>query len=94
MERFMEEMTQNSVGKECANFINNYMEVYRHYYSKNQVRDDAFMKDLADAFIGISAVLEVYARNFKIHSNYVLEKLKWSKGIIDSVIRFYEAKDE
>ena len=83
-----------AINGSCANFINNYMEVYRHYYSKNQVRDDAFMKDLADAFIGISAILEVYARNFKIHPNYVLEKLKWSKGIIDSVIRFYEAKDE
>lgn len=90
----MEEMTRCSIGKECAKFINNYMEIYRHYYSEKSNRDDAFLKDLADAFIGISAVLEVYARNFEIHPDYVLQKLNNSKSYINTTIDYFKNKEK
>lgn len=92
LEKEMEDMTRCSIGTECARFINNYMEIYRHYYSEKSNRDDAVLKDLADAFIGISAVLAVYARSFKIHPTYSLEKLKNSKSYIDAAIDYFEKK--
>ena len=71
----------------------NYMIVYDEYYATGS-KDSAFLKDLVDSLLGISAVLEVYVEYKKIHPNYALEKLNNSKSYIDAAIRFYESRKE
>ncbi|HIS62326.1 MAG TPA: hypothetical protein IAC14_08815 [Candidatus Scybalomonas excrementigallinarum] len=87
------EMTKTSLQRELNKILNYYMNVYDEYYETGS-RDSAFLKDLVDALIGISAVLEVYVEHKGIHPNYALEKLKFSKSFIDSCIRYYESKGE
>lgn len=84
-------MTMNTLEKELNKILINYMKVYDEYYETNS-RDSAFLKDLVDSLQGISAVLEVYTRDNKIHPGYALEKLKWSKSYIESAINFYEER--
>lgn len=87
------EITKTSLQRELNKILNYYMIIYDEYYSTGS-RDSAFLKDLVDALIGISAVLEVYVENKGIHPNYALEKLNFSKSFIDSCIRYYESKGE
>ena len=55
------------------------MKVYDEYHSGNGSRDSAFLKDLVESLLGISAVLEVYVEHNGIHPDYALEKLNFSK---------------
>lgn len=87
------EFTENHIKNELDKLIDNYMKVYDEYYDTGS-RDSAFLKDLVDSIIGISAVLEVYTKHKKIHPNYALEKLKNSKSYIDSNISYFESKLE
>lgn len=90
---FYREMTKESITRECRKIIDNYMSVYDEYYDTNgNSKDSAFLKDLVDSIIGISAVLEVYVRDKEIHPGYALEKLNFSKSYLESVIRYYEEK--
>lgn len=73
--------------------LRSYGKIYDEYYETGS-RDSAFLKDLADSLIGISAVLNVYADDGKIHPDYVIEKLSHSKSIIESCIEFYKSKGE
>lgn len=90
---FAREMTKNKLSNELDNILNNYMQVYDEYY-KIGSRDSAFLKDLVDSLLGISAVLEVYVRDKYIHPNYAVEKLEFSDSYIKSVIDFYKSKEE
>lgn len=90
---FYREMTKNHLGKELSNILDNYMQVYDEYYETNS-RDSVFLKDLTDALLGISAVLEVYVRDKYIHPNYAIEKLEHSKSYISATIDFYKNKTE
>lgn len=90
---FAREMTKNNLEKELNIILNSYMEVYDEYY-KTGSRDSAFLKDLVDSLLGISAVLEVYVRDKHIHPNYAVEKLNFSDSYIRSVINFYKSKKE
>lgn len=90
---FYRAMTKNSLERELNIILASYMKIYDEYYETNS-RDSAFLKDLTDSLIGISATLEVYARDGEIHPNYALEKLKSSRSYIDSAIKFYEYKLE
>ena len=90
---FCREMTMNSLQRELNKIINYYMVVYDEYYS-NGSRDSAFLKDLVDSLLGISAVLEVYVEHNGIHPNYAIEKLKHSKSYIDATINYYQNKLE
>lgn len=85
------DITKLSLQRELNKILNYYMVIYDEYYSTGS-RDSAFLKDLVDALIGISAVLEVYVEHKGIHPNYALEKLKFSKSFIDACIRYYEGK--
>lgn len=85
------DLTEMSLTRELENIHYNYMQIWDEYY-KTSSRDSAFLKDLADALIGISAVMEVYVRDKYIHPDYALEKLKSSKTYIDAAIRYYEIK--
>ena len=82
----------------CDNFIRGYMKVYDEFYSKENPEDrdyeDSVIKELADAFIGIEAVIEVYARDGKIHETYVIEKLNSSIRTLSWVISYYSQKRE
>lgn len=86
-------MTENSLKRECNKIVNNYLKVYDEYYSTGS-RDSAFLKDLVDSLQGISAVLEVYCEHDGIQPNYAIEKLNYSKGIIESNIRYFKDKLE
>lgn len=90
---FTREITKNSLSRELNNILNNYMEIYDEYYEIGS-RDSAFLKDLVDSLLGISAVLEVYVRDKHIHPNYAVEKLNFSDSYIKSVINFYKSKEE
>ena len=87
------EITRMSLINECNNIVNSYMKVYDEYYSTGS-RDSAFLKDLTDSLKGVGACLEVYTRDKHIHPSYAIEKLQYSKSIIDSCISFYESKME
>ena len=89
---FRREMTKNSLEKDLNKILNYYMKIYDEYYETGS-RDSAFLKDLVDSLIGISAVLEVYVRNKGIHPSYALEKLNSSKSYIDSCIKYFESKE-
>lgn len=86
-------MTKSKLMNECYKIINNYMKIYDEYYDTNS-RDSAFLKDLVDSLIGISAVLEVYVRHKGIDSYYALEKLNNSKSYIDACIKYFESKGD
>lgn len=85
------DITKLSLQRELNKILNYYMVIYDEYYSTRS-RDSAFLKDLVDSLIGISAVLEVYVEHKGIHPNYALEKLNFSKSFIDACIRYYEGK--
>lgn len=89
---YAREMTKMSLSNELSKIYDNYIKVYDEYYSDENTRDSAFLKDLVDSIQGISAVLEVYVEQKGIHPDYVIEKLEWSKSIIQSVINYYEHK--
>lgn len=88
---FYRMLTMNGLEKELNKILNNYMVIYDEYYNTGS-RDSAFLKDLVDSIKGISAILEVYVRDKKIHPNYALEKLNYSKSYIESTINYYEDK--
>lgn len=90
---FSREMTKMNLASELNNILNNYMLIYDEYYETGS-RDSAFLKDLTDSILGISAVLEVYVRDKYIHPNYAVEKLEFSDSYIKSVIDFYKSKEE
>lgn len=87
------EQSFRSLQHELFIILESYKQIYDEYYETCS-RDSAFLKDLTDSLLGISAVLEVYARDKQIHPNYVLEKLEFSKSMIDSVIKYYKGKLE
>lgn len=86
------EMTAKCLTLDLTKLLNNYMAIYDEYYSTGS-RDSAFLKDLVDSIKGISACLEVYVEHKGINPGYALEKLNWSKGHIDSCIRYFESKE-
>lgn len=87
------EMTRANLSNELNNILNNYMAIYDEYYETGS-RDSAFLKDLVDSLLGISAVLEVYNRDKYIHPNYAVENLQFSESFIKSAIAFYKSKEE
>ena len=86
-------ITEQHLRNELMKLVNNYMSIYDEYYETGS-RDSAFLKDLVDSIIGISAVLEVYVEQKGIHPGYALEKLNFSKSYIESTIRYFERKLE
>ena len=87
------ELTKRGLERELNKVLENYMIIYDEYY-ETMSRDSAFLKDLADSILGISACLEVYARDKYIHPSYALEKLESSRSYINSCIDYYENKQE
>lgn len=87
-------MTARSLQFELRNIYENYMTIYDMYYNDSTNRDTVFIKELIDSIVSISAVLEMYARERIIHPDYVLEKLKRSKNIIETTINYFEMKGE
>ena len=87
------ELTRIGLLKETNKIVNNYMTIFDEYYETGS-RDSAFLKDLTDSLLGISAVLEVYARDKQIHPNYVIKKLENSRSYINACIKFYESRLE
>ena len=87
------EMSRLSLARELFKIEENYMKIYDEYYSTGS-RDSAFLKDLVDSLLGISAVLEVYVEHKGIHPNYAIEKLKFSKSYIDATISYFENKED
>lgn len=81
--------TEINLERELNKIRNNYMKIWDEYYETGS-RHSAFLKDLVDALIGISAVLEVYTEDRKIYPDYALEKLNASKSYIDENIAFFE----
>lgn len=86
-------ITERNIKRELNNLANNYMKIYDEYYETGS-RDSAFLKDLAESILGISAVLEVYTRDKEIYPDYAIEKIEFSKRLIDRVINYYSAKKE
>ncbi len=87
----MRNLTKDHLISELMKLVNNYMAIYDEYYTTGS-RDSAFLKDLVDSIIGISAVLEVYVEQKGIHPGYALEKLNFSKSYIEATIRYFENK--
>lgn len=70
-----------------------YMKVYDEYHNDSQCsRDCIFIHDLVDCIQGIVAITTVYARDGVIHPDYVLEKLDWSKSIIEGTEHYFKNK--
>lgn len=86
------EFTKSGLSKELNKILNYYMRIYDEYYSTGS-RDSAFLKDLVNSLIGISAVLEVYVEDNGIHPDYAIEKLKSSSSYINATIRYFESKE-
>lgn len=86
-------LTENNLARELEKIKRYYMTIYDEYY-KTGSRDSAFLKDLVDSLIGISAVLEVYVEQKGIHPNYAIEKLNNSKSYISSTINYFQSKLE
>lgn len=84
-------MTEQGLTRELNNIKDCYMKVWDEYYETGS-RESAFLKDLVDSLIGISAILEVYTRDGRIYPDYALEKLNNSKSYIESNIAFFEKK--
>ena len=93
MRETLRNISRLSLRRELDKIENYYMNVYDEYYSKG-TSDSAFLKDLVDSLLGISAVLEVYVEHKGIHPNYAIEKLKFSKSYIDATISYFENKEK
>lgn len=91
-EEEIRELTKLSLIKETNKIVNYYMKIYDEYYETGS-RDSAFLKDLVDSLLGISAVLEVYVEHKEIHPNYAIEKLNNSKSYINACIKYFESKE-
>lgn len=87
----MRNLTKDHLISELMKLVNNYMVIYDEYYTTGS-RDSAFLKDLVDSIIGISAVLEAYVEHKGVHPEYALEKLNFSKSYIEATIRYFEKK--
>ena len=87
-------MTAHSLHLELRNIHESYMTIYDMYYNDSNNRDTVFIKELIDSIVSISAILEVYARERVIHPDYVLEKLKRSRNIINAAMDYFERKGE
>lgn len=85
---YKREHTESNLERELNNIKNNYMAIWDEYYETGS-RHSAFLKDLVDSLMGISAVLEVYVRDKHINPGYALEKLYSSKRYIDENIEFF-----
>ncbi len=90
---FCRQQTQSSLNRELNKIEHYYMKIYDEYYSTGS-RDSAFLKNLVDSLIGISAVLEVYVEHKGIHPSYAIEKLNNSLSYIKSVINYFESKEK
>lgn len=86
-------LTASALASELNKILNNYMKIYDEYYSIRS-RDSAFLKDLVDGIQGISAVLEVYTENSHINSDYAIEKLNYTKSLVNTTIAYFERKRE
>ena len=73
----MRQNTEMNLTNELIKIKDNYMKVWDEYYETGS-RHSAFLKDLVEALMGISAVLEVYTRDKQIYPSYALEKLNSS----------------
>ena len=93
MELNHRELTKNSLQMELNKILNNYMKIWDEYYETGS-RDSAFLKDLTDSLMGISAVLEVYVEYGEIYPIYAIEKLKNSMSYINTTIEYFERKIE
>ena len=91
---YCKKLTMLEMDKNYEALRNGYIYIYDIAYSAgDHQRDALFLKELADAMIGISAVIEVAARqNMDIHPNYVREKLIHSKRLIDATLDYYNTK--
>lgn len=85
------ELTKRGLINATNMIVNNYMKIYDEYYETGS-RDSAFLKDLVDSLIGISAVLDVYTSHKGISTDYALEKLRNSRSYINSCIEYFESK--
>lgn len=85
--------TERGLESELNKIKENYMKIWDEYYDTGS-RESAFLKDLADTMLGISAIFEVYTRDKSIYPSYALEKLNNAKSYIDENIRFFESKLE
>lgn len=92
-EELCRKMTEENITREMRNLVENYMKVYDEYYSTGS-RHSAFIKDLVDTIVGISAVLEVYTRDKKIDPDYAVSHLLSSKSYIDAAIEFFKSQME
>lgn len=90
-DNFIRKMTQCSLHAELMKIEENYMKIYDEYYNTCS-RDSAFLKDLVDALIGISAVLDVYVEHKEIYPDYAIEKLTHSLSYIKTTINYFENK--
>lgn len=93
-EEELKTMTLNKLERAFEEIKIAYSNIYDRYHSNEGTRDDAWLHDLVDSIQGIDSVLYVYDRDGEINSGYALEKLKYSKSIIDSTIKYFEEKEE
>lgn len=91
-EEELKQMTLNKLRNAFDEIEMAYSNIYDKYHSSEGTRDDCFLHDLVDSIQGINSVLYVYDRDGEINSGYALEKLKYSKSIIDSTIKYFESK--
>lgn len=85
-------LTKKRLESELNKILNYYMAVYDEYYSGYAKRDSAFLKDLVDGLLGISAVLEVYVTQKGIEPGYAIEKLEFTQRRVQSTINYFERK--
>lgn len=92
-DKIARDLTEKTLINETQKIVKNYMKIYDEYYILGS-RESAFLKDLADSLLGISAVLEVYARNKEIEPDYAISKLEHSKSYIETTICFFKSRLE
>ncbi len=90
-DKIARDLTEKTLINETQMIVKNYMKIYDEYYSTKS-RDSAFLKDLVDSLLGISAVFEVYVEYKEIHPDYAIEKLEFSKSYIESTLRYFKNK--
>lgn len=85
--------TEQSIEITLDRIKNNYMQVYDHYYSNQNTRTDAILKDLVDCLGYLDAVLSIYTEHYKIYPGYAIEKLTTMKSYINSSIVYFEHEE-
>lgn len=83
------QLAMDSLERTLANIKRSYGVIYDMV---EENRDVVFIKEFADIIIQVSALMEVYARDGKVHPGYALDKVTMVKIYAENHAKYWEER--